>query len=1033
MSTTFLDWLGALRARRERWVNANHENNFDRGIWNATVEKYADPSHFIFELLQNAEDAGASWVRFTLESDRIVFEHDGRPFDRDDIEGITGIGNTTKLDDGHKIGCFGIGFKSVYVVTERPEVHSRIEGAALAFAIEDLVVPKLIDTAHGDDTTQIVLPLRADRADLAVTRARDGLASSGAAALLFLERVKRLEWVDGDARGRAEVSDGDGAIRSIRSRLPDGTDRRDRYLIVSRPVESREDRKQYEVKAALRLNDGGDLVPEDAPTRLRVFFETQENTGLHFIVHGPFQLTDNRANIKLDDDWNAELIEAIGDMVADTLPGLRDRGMLKRGVLDLLPNSMDELPPVFVPILTAIAERFQTEALIPASEGGFVTAPAAIRGPAELRDLLGDDGLNRFAGLADRRWITPGLRNSRSENLVSTLKIEDWDHGKFFAAFQRAFGQQTMLYQSEADARKLAVGWFDGLEDEAAQRFYLALDAALKAQKRSVSISGLKFIRLESGGRHSPTFAVLSPTDSELDPEAEQCDLFLVKKSLVRLGRGRGKDVEQFLRRIGVKDVDEKAYLAAIIRTQYKGDGARPNRERHLQHMRRFIRWWKEHGDIAMFAGVEFIRAGSDAAYHDADAVYFGEPFLKSALNKVYDGSIEGRERAALWEGYAKLPRKDLLAFLTACGVEDSLSVMYSGIPYEHPHWSELHSGFGATRNTGSGINIDYQIDELTELLARDDAEVSRLVWDAVSAVGAKAMTASYSPNQSRAANQRPSSLALVLRDTAWIPTKDGGLRIPRTITAGDLAKGFNVGGNEAWLQAIGLGEEHRQRSEQHKARRKAGELIGLDPALVDQLSGLPPEALAELNADVLRKIASRSYERVAFPERESGSPGRRAERLAARARSAPSKTYEVRERSVRVSSGESKALARTYLEDHYTNPLGDMICQGCHEKMPFNLPDGSPYFEACELVESLPTEQAENHLAMCPTCAAKWRYANPVSDGDLRAALSLAISPEIDITLAGESVRVRFTQVHLDDIRTVSGISKVSSSHTPG
>ena len=171
MSTTFLDWLGALRARRERWVNANHENNFDRGIWNATVEKYADPSHFIFELLQNAEDAGASWVRFTLESDRIVFEHDGRPFDRDDIEGITGIGNTTKLDDGHKIGCFGIGFKSVYVVTERPEVHSRIEGAALAFAIEDLVVPKLIDTAHGDDTTQFVLPLRADRAELAVTRA----------------------------------------------------------------------------------------------------------------------------------------------------------------------------------------------------------------------------------------------------------------------------------------------------------------------------------------------------------------------------------------------------------------------------------------------------------------------------------------------------------------------------------------------------------------------------------------------------------------------------------------------------------------------------------------------------------------------------------------------------------------------------------------------------------------------------------------------------------------------------------------------
>ncbi|KRR19399.1 hypothetical protein [Bradyrhizobium retamae] len=59
MAETFNVWLDALRERRERWVAASHENNFDRGIWNATVEKYADPTHF--ELLQNAEDADASW------------------------------------------------------------------------------------------------------------------------------------------------------------------------------------------------------------------------------------------------------------------------------------------------------------------------------------------------------------------------------------------------------------------------------------------------------------------------------------------------------------------------------------------------------------------------------------------------------------------------------------------------------------------------------------------------------------------------------------------------------------------------------------------------------------------------------------------------------------------------------------------------------------------------------------------------------------------------------------------------------------
>jgi hypothetical protein len=285
-------------------------------------------------------------------------------------------------------------------------------------------------------------------------------------------------------------------------------------------------------------------------------------------------------------------------------------------------------------------------------------------------------------------------------------------------------------------------------------------------------------------------------------------------------------------------------------------------------------------------------------------------------------------------------------------------------------------------------------------------------------------MVARFSPNASRAANTAPSSLAIALREAEWIPAKDGSLRRPSAITAPDLAAGFSVGGNEAWLQAIGFGEEQRKRSDQHKARLKAGELIGLKADLVAQLEALPPEALAALNEDLARKLAARAYERVEFPERETRDPGRRAERLAARAQHAPTKTYEVRERSVRTSNSESRATARSYLEDHYTTPLGDMVCQGCQEKMPFNLPDGSAYFEASELLSAMTTEHAETHLAMCPVCAAKWRHANPITDLELRSLLAAATSPEIDITLAGEPVRLRFTQVHLDDIRTVSGIN---------
>ena len=46
---------------------------------------YADKTHFIFELLQNAEDAKARKIKFLLYSDRLEILHDGRIFNKDDV------------------------------------------------------------------------------------------------------------------------------------------------------------------------------------------------------------------------------------------------------------------------------------------------------------------------------------------------------------------------------------------------------------------------------------------------------------------------------------------------------------------------------------------------------------------------------------------------------------------------------------------------------------------------------------------------------------------------------------------------------------------------------------------------------------------------------------------------------------------------------------------------------------------------------------------------------------------------------------
>src|SRR5258708_3499260 len=134
------NWFEELSLKRRRFDDSVQENEFVEGIRHSTVEKYPDPVHFVYELLQNAEDQGATEAQFVLSADSLVFRHNGNPFTRADVKNITGFGNSDKTQEANKIGRFGIGFKSVFAITERPEIYTLLEGKPFAFAIQHFVV-----------------------------------------------------------------------------------------------------------------------------------------------------------------------------------------------------------------------------------------------------------------------------------------------------------------------------------------------------------------------------------------------------------------------------------------------------------------------------------------------------------------------------------------------------------------------------------------------------------------------------------------------------------------------------------------------------------------------------------------------------------------------------------------------------------------------------------------------------------------------------------------------------------------------------
>src|SRR6266540_2309579 len=186
---------------------------------------YAERTHFIFELLQNAEDAHASQVTFVLDQQRLLVRHDGRLFNENDVRGICGVSASTKDDDLTDIGKFGIGFKSVYAYTTLPEVHSGEEHFRIRHYVRPEPAARPREPLNGQ--TLFVFPF--DREDVPLDQAQaeitGGLRDLDPVTLLFLRHIHSvtLESADGTIHLTRTPSEADpngvGLIRRVNGRV----------------------------------------------------------------------------------------------------------------------------------------------------------------------------------------------------------------------------------------------------------------------------------------------------------------------------------------------------------------------------------------------------------------------------------------------------------------------------------------------------------------------------------------------------------------------------------------------------------------------------------------------------------------------------------------------------------------------------------------------------------------------------------------------------------------------------------------------
>ena len=268
--------------------------------------RYADRTHFVFELLQNAEDAlrrrggaeGSGRVRFALANGAVRFSHFGLPFTPDDVRAVCGIIEGTKEDDLIAIGRFGIGFKSVYAVTDLPQIHSGDEH----FAVRDYVHPAAVDPIPlADGETVIALTLQGGDEDAADEVAEQFERLGEERTLLFLREIDEIEWsVEDGAYGycrREETAKSEGVRRVTLLSSVNGADPVEEiWLVFSREVHHEGTSAGY-AELAFRIttaNDGSEAIHVIGDSPLAAFFPTVIETHLGMLVQGPYRTTPSR-------------------------------------------------------------------------------------------------------------------------------------------------------------------------------------------------------------------------------------------------------------------------------------------------------------------------------------------------------------------------------------------------------------------------------------------------------------------------------------------------------------------------------------------------------------------------------------------------------------------------------------------------------------------------------------------------------------------------------------------------------------------
>jgi hypothetical protein len=414
----------------QRWDQLERDPEL-AGPWHQLFKQVQSPRHILSELLQNADDAGATEASVRIEDNAFVFEHDGEDFKEDHFASLCRFGYSNKRAL-HTIGFRGIGFKSTFSLGDAVELTT--PSLSVVFHQRRFTEPAWLDTStNANRVTRVRVVIGDDHRRREVEKNLQEWLKSPV-SLLFFKHIRCLRIEDNELRWD---SLGPGPVQDSEWMALNGN--ADESYLLARsgdrifPEEALAEIRQERLIGEDQIGDFPPCKLEivlGAKGRLYVVLPTGVVTKLPFACNAPFIQDPARLTIKDPETspTNRWLLGGIGELAASVMLQWLNQAsssiVERSGAYALLPDIDRGDASLEGVCATAVEEAFDKQldevSYVLTQSGGLTKCGLSVAIPDELFEIWPENEVAGYFDSEDR----PAL--SRHVTEADREKLENW-------------------------------------------------------------------------------------------------------------------------------------------------------------------------------------------------------------------------------------------------------------------------------------------------------------------------------------------------------------------------------------------------------------------------------------------------------------------------------------------------------------------------------------------------------------------------------------------------------------------------------